>query len=104
MGPPDHHSQEQPSGFEAVLSTLLKAALAYPPLVGLVVLILLLSGLVSDAILESGAATSTALVVAVLLILVPPALYALSPTRHIEYTDGMQETIESEVPPKEAGK
>jgi hypothetical protein len=53
--------------------------LTAPPVVGLVILGLLWTGVGPDAILESEPATSTALLVSALLMLAPAAIYARSP-------------------------
>lgn len=74
---------------DAVESILL-AALTFPPLVGLTIIALILAGVASDQVLASGAAISTALVVGGLLILVPPALYAVSPARHAAYHSALE--------------
>jgi hypothetical protein len=77
---------------DAVESVLL-AALAFPPLVGLAIIALILAGVASDQVLASGPAMSTALLVGGLLILVPPALYAVSPDRHAAYHGALEERL-----------
>lgn len=69
------------------------AGFAAPPLVGLGILALVFAGIGSDAILNSAAATCTALIVGSLLLLVPPVLFALSPERYAEHQGDVERRI-----------
>lgn len=64
-----------------------------PPIVGIVILVLVFAGRASDAVIESPAATSTALIVAALLLLVPPVLFALSPERYAEHQTDVERRL-----------
>lgn len=78
------------------VEAFLLAALAFPPLVGLAIIVVILSGVASDQVLASGAAMSAALLIGALLILVPPALYALSPDRHAAYHTALEARVSGE--------
>jgi hypothetical protein len=70
------------------------AALAgLPPLVGLMMIILLLSGLASPDVMRSGVAISSGFVVAGFLILVPPGLYIVHRERYDEHQTSLQKAV-----------
>lgn len=71
----------------------LLAGFAAPPIVGLGILALVFAGVGSDAILDSAAATCTALIVGSLLLLVPPVLFAVSPERYAEHQGDVERRI-----------
>jgi hypothetical protein len=64
--------------------------LAAPPLVGLALLAVVISGVASDAVLRSPAATCTALIVSAALILVPPLLLAHAPEQYAAHLTDVQ--------------
>lgn len=76
------------------LRFVLGTVLILPPLAGLAILGVVLSGAAAGEVLASGAAMATALVVGALLILVPPALYIVSPDLYSEYQTLLEERAE----------
>ena len=71
--------------WHALVVALSIALVIVPPIAGFVVLAVVLSGTAADAVMNSGAATSVALLVGAMLVLVPPALYAANPRRYLEH-------------------
>lgn len=69
----------------------LLAGLTAPPIVGLVIIALVMSGAADVDIMKSGAATSTALVVGALLMIVPPILYGR--TRYADHQDMVEDRL-----------
>lgn len=66
---------------------------AAPPVAGLTILALVLSGTVSGADEQSAAATSTALIIGALLTLLPPVLYVLKPDEYAEHQTALDERV-----------
>lgn len=75
-------------------ATWLPKVLAAPPVMGVALLTLVLSGSVSPSVMRSGAAMSAALLVAALLILVPPVLYARNPVSYLEHQSKVRDLVE----------
>jgi hypothetical protein len=72
----------------------LATVLALPPVMGTIIIVLVLTGHVSERVLKSGEAISFALLVGALLILVPPALFALQPDRYAEHQTTIADAFE----------
>jgi hypothetical protein len=71
----------------------LRIAVAVPPVAGVAILGLVLSGDISQDVLRSGAATSTALIVGLLLIVIPPALYIANAERYTAHQTALEQRV-----------
>jgi hypothetical protein len=85
-------------------SRLVQAIVGFtaPPIVGLAILVVTFAGAASDAVAESPAATSTALIVGAALMLVPPILFAVSHERYAQHQAGIERRLLALISPSEA--
>jgi hypothetical protein len=76
-------------------SRVLQAIVGFtaPPIVGLGILVLIFAGAASDAVIESPAATSIALIVGAVLMLVPPILFAVSHERYAQHQAAIENRL-----------
>jgi hypothetical protein len=74
-----------PKGSKARRWIEILASFTAPPIVGLAIVALVMSGAAPDDVTRSGAATSTALIVGALLLVVPAILYAASPHGYADH-------------------
>lgn len=76
-----------------VIRRYISLVIAFPPIVGFAILIAVLCGFAADDVLDSGLATSTALLVGAVLILGPPALFVASPKNYADYQTGVRKRV-----------
>jgi len=68
-------------------------ALAFPPVLGVILLALVVTGAADESVRESGAALVALVLLAGALILIPPLLYARSPDTYIKLQDKSAEHL-----------